>query len=183
MKVKLGRELLVNDFQLLSGNEHVSEDLRKLHDEPQPRYQWFWSGNQQETELLTSDLKHTVKRHVVVKRVIDVELFPIRKWRHAGMMQRVQQTQAKIEELEDRIKYDSDEQGLRLVSYDKQLHSDLYELQQKLRNFTRYGQWLEEDMPAYTDVVLERLERSLNFSFSIRVGHDFLWSRGVLTIC
>jgi len=37
------------------------------------RYQWFWAGTQQETKKLTPDLKHTVKRHVVVKRIVPFE--------------------------------------------------------------------------------------------------------------
>lgn len=40
------------------------------------RYQWFWAGSQEETGRLTPDLKHTVKRHVMIKRIIPVEHFP-----------------------------------------------------------------------------------------------------------
>lgn len=43
------------------------------------RYQWYWAGNQDETKKLTPDLKHTVKRHVVAKRIIPIDKFPI--WR------------------------------------------------------------------------------------------------------
>jgi hypothetical protein len=42
-----------------------------------PRYQWFWVGNQEETEVLTPDLRHTVKRHIMVKRVIKDAEFPV----------------------------------------------------------------------------------------------------------
>jgi hypothetical protein len=42
-----------------------------------PRYQWFWVGNQEETEVLTPDLRHTVKRHIVMKRVIKDADFPV----------------------------------------------------------------------------------------------------------
>ncbi|KAE9368955.1 hypothetical protein N431DRAFT_513353 [Stipitochalara longipes BDJ] len=43
-----------------------------------PRYQWFWTGNQEETEILTPDIKHTVKRYIVVTRVVDDKDFPLR---------------------------------------------------------------------------------------------------------
>lgn len=48
-------------------------DPRLLKEGEQPRYQWYWAGNPEETEILTPDLKYTVKRHVVVKRIITVE--------------------------------------------------------------------------------------------------------------
>ncbi|KAL3447636.1 hypothetical protein BJX65DRAFT_276505 [Aspergillus insuetus] len=38
----------------------------------QVRYQWFWAGTQDESGRLSSDLKHAVKRHVVVKRIVPV---------------------------------------------------------------------------------------------------------------
>jgi hypothetical protein len=40
------------------------------------RYQWFWAGTHEDTKKLTPDLKHTVTRHVVVKRIMPVEGFP-----------------------------------------------------------------------------------------------------------
>jgi hypothetical protein len=40
------------------------------------RYQWFWAGSQEESKKLTPDLKHTVKRHVVVTRIVPAEGFP-----------------------------------------------------------------------------------------------------------
>jgi hypothetical protein len=40
------------------------------------RYQWFWAGTHEDTKKLTPDLKHTVTRHVVVKRIMPVERFP-----------------------------------------------------------------------------------------------------------
>jgi hypothetical protein len=43
----------------------------------QPRYQWYWMGNQEETATLTPDLKHTVNRHIIVKRVIPDDGLPI----------------------------------------------------------------------------------------------------------
>jgi hypothetical protein len=36
------------------------------------RYQWSWVGNQAETQVLTTDLKHSVKQHVVVKRTVPI---------------------------------------------------------------------------------------------------------------
>jgi hypothetical protein len=36
------------------------------------RYQWFWAGTQDESGRLSSDLKHAVKRHAVVKRIVPV---------------------------------------------------------------------------------------------------------------
>jgi hypothetical protein len=52
---------------LLSGHSHG----KKL-----ARYQWFWAGTHEDTKKLTPDLKHTVTRHVVVKRIMPVEGFP-----------------------------------------------------------------------------------------------------------
>jgi hypothetical protein len=56
---------------------------RKIHPIPQStdetkllmpaQYQWFWAGTHSDTEILAPDMKHTVKRHVVVKRVVAVE--------------------------------------------------------------------------------------------------------------
>ncbi|KAB8227240.1 uncharacterized protein BDW43DRAFT_255651 [Aspergillus alliaceus] len=37
------------------------------------RYQWFWAGTQDESRRLSSDLRHAVKRHVVVKRIVSEE--------------------------------------------------------------------------------------------------------------
>lgn len=39
------------------------------------RYQWLW-GTQGETKKLTPDLKHSLKRHMVVHRVIPINDFP-----------------------------------------------------------------------------------------------------------
>jgi hypothetical protein len=43
------------------------------------QYQWFWEGTQEETKKLTPDLKHSVKRHIVVRRVIPIENFPTKR--------------------------------------------------------------------------------------------------------
>jgi len=42
----------------------------------EPRYQWYWAGTQDETKKLTPDLKHSVKRHIVVRRIIPIKNFP-----------------------------------------------------------------------------------------------------------
>jgi hypothetical protein len=42
-----------------------------------PRYQWFWAANYRDISALTPDLTHTVKRHVIVKRVIPIHAFPV----------------------------------------------------------------------------------------------------------
>ncbi|KAH8689197.1 hypothetical protein BGW36DRAFT_433961 [Talaromyces proteolyticus] len=42
-----------------------------------PRYQWFWAGTHDDTKRLTPDLRHTVTRHVVVKRIIPASGFPL----------------------------------------------------------------------------------------------------------
>ncbi len=43
-------------------------------EEERPRYQWYWAGTHQESKRLSPDMKHTVKRHVVAKRIIPQEL-------------------------------------------------------------------------------------------------------------
>lgn len=40
----------------------------------QVRYQWFWAGTQDESRRLSPDLRHAVKRHVVVKRIVPEEI-------------------------------------------------------------------------------------------------------------
>jgi hypothetical protein len=45
------------------------------------RFQWFWAGTQEDTKKLTADLKHTVKRHVVVRRVVPINEFPVQRVR------------------------------------------------------------------------------------------------------
>ncbi|KAI1350972.1 WD40-repeat-containing domain protein [Xylaria sp. FL0043] len=41
-----------------------------------PRYQWFWDATQHHTHVLSSDLRHTLNRHVVVERIISKSVFP-----------------------------------------------------------------------------------------------------------
>jgi hypothetical protein len=41
-------------------------------DDKTPVYQWFWAGTQNETKRLSPDLKYTVSRHVVAKRIISL---------------------------------------------------------------------------------------------------------------
>lgn len=75
LKTKIGKESS-NSTQSLSESCHASESFGSPR-ERHPRYQWFWAGTQKATETLTPDLKHTVKRHIVVKRIIAVEDFPV----------------------------------------------------------------------------------------------------------
>ncbi|KAL3458365.1 hypothetical protein BJX64DRAFT_279954 [Aspergillus heterothallicus] len=56
----------------LSAHRVVSENV-PVGDDP-VRYQWFWAGTQDESGRLSSDLRHAVKRHVVVKRIIPREM-------------------------------------------------------------------------------------------------------------
>ncbi|KAL3477170.1 hypothetical protein BJX99DRAFT_257646 [Aspergillus californicus] len=44
-----------------------------------PQYQWFWAANAREIATLTPDLTHTVKRHVLVKRVVPIAGFPVER--------------------------------------------------------------------------------------------------------
>ncbi|KAL4880650.1 hypothetical protein BJY04DRAFT_219120 [Aspergillus karnatakaensis] len=53
----------------LSAHRVVSGDDEPGSREP-VRYQWFWAGTQDESRRLSTDLKHAVKRHVVVKRIV-----------------------------------------------------------------------------------------------------------------
>lgn len=54
----------------MSPNQSTSND--KFPE--QVRYQWFWAGTQNESRRLSPDLRHAVKRHVVVKRIVPEEL-------------------------------------------------------------------------------------------------------------
>ncbi|KAF5724799.1 hypothetical protein FMUND_476 [Fusarium mundagurra] len=59
----------------LSAHRVVSDDLPGSDDPA--RYQWFWAGTQDESRRLSSDLRHAVKRHVVVKRIVpEAMIFP-----------------------------------------------------------------------------------------------------------
>jgi hypothetical protein len=53
---------------LTSNNNHALDDGTGLDE--QVRYQWFWAGTQDESRRLSTDLRHAVKRHVVVKRIV-----------------------------------------------------------------------------------------------------------------
>jgi hypothetical protein len=57
----------VPEAQTLSSGKIAESKLNE-----RPVYQWFWSGTHGDSRTLTPDLKHTVKRHVVVKRVKSV---------------------------------------------------------------------------------------------------------------
>ncbi|KAE8444794.1 hypothetical protein EG329_014254 [Mollisiaceae sp. DMI_Dod_QoI] len=52
---------------------------RQENQDRHERYRWFWAGTHEETKKLTPDLKHSVKRHVVVRRVIPIGDFPVQK--------------------------------------------------------------------------------------------------------
>jgi len=60
----------------------VGEYIKSILKEQPPedsedlRYQWFWRGTQDQTRMLTPDLKETVKQHVLVKRTIPIKDFP-----------------------------------------------------------------------------------------------------------
>ncbi len=73
------------------------------------RYQWFWAGTQNETKKLTPDLTQSVKRHVVVKRIIDSKEFPTERVKAARFMEAA--------EKEERIK--SQEQGVSAEKLEK----------------------------------------------------------------
>ncbi|EED21475.1 hypothetical protein TSTA_087080 [Talaromyces stipitatus ATCC 10500] len=70
--------------QLGIGQESSKAKSTKEHQKTQslasaeelPRYQWFWAGTHEDTRKLTPDLKHTVTRHVVVKRKLQLVGFP-----------------------------------------------------------------------------------------------------------
>lgn len=68
LEAKMGRTLR-DDFRDPLGNTRPESK--------RPRYQWFWAGTQKETEVLTPDLKYSIKRHVSVKRVIPIDEFPV----------------------------------------------------------------------------------------------------------
>lgn len=48
-------------------------------EEERPRYQWYWAGTHKESKRLSPDMKHTVKRHVVAKRIIPQDFFANRE--------------------------------------------------------------------------------------------------------
>jgi hypothetical protein len=64
----------VPEAQTLSSGKIAESKLNE-----RPVYQWFWSGTHGDSRTLTPDLKHTVKRHVVVKRSIPVTQLRMRE--------------------------------------------------------------------------------------------------------
>ncbi|KAL2786294.1 hypothetical protein BJX66DRAFT_328664 [Aspergillus keveii] len=63
------------------------------------RYQWFWAANYKEIATLTPDLPYTVKRHVLVKRAVPIDSFPIERLESA---RRVLHGRAWVEKAESR---------------------------------------------------------------------------------
>ncbi|KAL3449639.1 hypothetical protein BJX65DRAFT_272776 [Aspergillus insuetus] len=57
----------------------IVPEVRKRHRRlnATPQYQWFWAANYKDIATLSPDLTHTVKRHVLVKRVIPIQNFPV----------------------------------------------------------------------------------------------------------
>jgi hypothetical protein len=62
----------------LSTRKSQPQTQARLGEPPEnPCHQWFWTGTHRDTKTLTPDLKYTVKRHIVVKRSLPVERFPL----------------------------------------------------------------------------------------------------------
>ncbi|KAJ0414716.1 hypothetical protein BJY00DRAFT_20113 [Aspergillus carlsbadensis] len=64
-----------------------------------PRYQLFWAANYKEIATLPPDLTHTVKRHVLVKRAVPIDSFPVERLESA---RRVLRARAWVEKAESR---------------------------------------------------------------------------------
>jgi len=175
LKTLLGTEL-PDDYQLPRTGEHASRKFRKLYGKQKPRYQWFWSGNQNDTELLTPDLKHTVKRHVAVKRVIPIELFPTQRVQYAKAMQAVANSEAILESEGPLIPAEDLVKTYRLTMSDAK-HSEqqkrelLTQLQQNVERSRKMAQRAREELAAYNanNIRSLKLEKILNFSFFIQV--------------
>jgi hypothetical protein len=99
LKARLGIQLLNDPHPQIEG-EHASENFRRLYGIQHLRYQWFWAGNQQETKILTPDLKHTVKRHIVVKRVIDIKDFPESRLKRARETQKAVKKETRLRSID-----------------------------------------------------------------------------------
>ncbi|KAF4213132.1 hypothetical protein CNMCM8980_007390 [Aspergillus fumigatiaffinis] len=72
-------ERTVNTWTVSSHRVIPENSKRRRKPVQLPRHQWFWAANHKEIATLTPDLKHTVKRHVLVKRSIPVADFPVRR--------------------------------------------------------------------------------------------------------
>jgi hypothetical protein len=159
--------------------EHASEDFRRLYGIQYPRYQWFWAGNQQETEILTPDLKHTVKRHIVVKRVIYIKDFPQARFKRV-------QKPLEVAELEKAIRLRSNEFAEKVqnpkyrrptdaVQLERQNHEKaLAEAEQALESLKKEEEATEAEVEAETRIDPTLLDRLFNFSFFIEARYDFL---------
>ncbi|CAP86947.1 hypothetical protein PCH_Pc24g00390 [Penicillium rubens Wisconsin 54-1255] len=67
-------------INMLRRNSKNGKRRRKLNI---TRYQWFWAVNYRDLSALTPDLRHSVKRRVIVKRVIPTQDFPISRLQSA----------------------------------------------------------------------------------------------------
>ncbi|PKX91164.1 uncharacterized protein P174DRAFT_454020 [Aspergillus novofumigatus IBT 16806] len=72
-------ERTVNTWTVSSHRVIPENSKRRRKPVQLPRHQWFWAANHKEIATLTPDLKHTVKRHILVKRAIPVADFPVRR--------------------------------------------------------------------------------------------------------
>ncbi|KAL3483945.1 hypothetical protein BJX62DRAFT_244422 [Aspergillus germanicus] len=63
----------------VSAHRVFPEPRRRRRKIDVPRYQWFWAANYKEIATLTPDLTYTVKRHVLVKRAVPIDSFPIER--------------------------------------------------------------------------------------------------------
>lgn len=55
-----------------SGDYHLPREHQHQKKHKFIRYQWFWTGTQEDSQRLSTDLKESVKRHIVVKRVVPI---------------------------------------------------------------------------------------------------------------
>ncbi|KAL9024280.1 MAG: hypothetical protein Q9196_006629 [Gyalolechia fulgens] len=73
------RNLAQKTVTPLKGKTDPQTSPEKPEPQERPTFQWFWAGTHGETKTLTPDLKYTVKRHVVAKRVLPIDQFPEKK--------------------------------------------------------------------------------------------------------
>ena len=133
------------------------------------RHQWFWSGSQEDTRVLTPDLKQSVKRHVVVTRKVPVDR--LQRFNLAGLDKVKKETKDPSDPLQSILGDHPDP----LLNYVRALNEvRLKQIEQAWKPSYNAG---ERDLEVMKRAVRhgrtakrELLERLLQFEFSVSVS-------------
>jgi hypothetical protein len=143
---------------------HPSLKSAWSNDKQIPRYQWFWAGTQDETKKLTPDLKHTVKRHVVVKRIVSLADFPL------GTIQHLVGDEIDFKRLADHPELTSTDQSKMGASVSQQSGQPLKNSAASEALKPLLVAWEGKILPVRHDYLRMALKRYFTFSFCTTVS-------------